>query len=491
MQLASSGARALVKGYKASSMPGRSIHIPAYVPRPTTKPTSSTVQGIFKRTRTLLTSFVSHLTTPGTFGRSVNVSGVGRSLYPPQTHARTFHQGLSFPARYTLGRTLHSPSLPRAHPVPRSITQVGLGTARNFSTGRPVFQSLADNVPIVGRALWEADIEVKTMEKRARFLPKKQVKARKPSRKEMYRPRPVQQSLAAEKETEEAIQKTELDHYFPATPEPEVTTYLLIPLAPTPTNRLPLRDSPHLHSSTHPLLPFSVIASLHSDHATHSLRVSTIFARLDESRVFDDVGVSCSAYGDPSGQCTVLEVKFDGWSEHRVRSVLGEAGMGWCVLEEVCKEDEMKEKADMEELLSNMDSDENFTRPSSPGAIDPSTSFVLPTLDFSASFPAQSNVWSPPGVPSTPLSDLAFHNDWTSSVNQSESDALSDSDSDMEMGSISSWSDNMTPVSSPPLSRSTSFGSETGWMGVGFSSQFASQVARSDVDWAEPRDDFF
>ncbi|KAF9068343.1 hypothetical protein BDP27DRAFT_1364226 [Rhodocollybia butyracea] len=38
-------------------------------------------------------------------------------------------------------------------------SQVGLGTARNFSTGRCVFQNLVENVPIAGRSLYEADWE--------------------------------------------------------------------------------------------------------------------------------------------------------------------------------------------------------------------------------------------------------------------------------------------------------------------------------------------
>ncbi|KAJ7744661.1 hypothetical protein B0H16DRAFT_1727223 [Mycena metata] len=37
------------------------------------------------------------------------------------------------------------------------MTHVGLGTARNFSSGRPLFQQLADNVPIADRAFYEAD----------------------------------------------------------------------------------------------------------------------------------------------------------------------------------------------------------------------------------------------------------------------------------------------------------------------------------------------
>ncbi|TCD70592.1 hypothetical protein EIP91_002622 [Steccherinum ochraceum] len=497
MQMASSGTRAFLAGRTAShnhAHPSRSIHTPAFVARATAKPSSPTVQTIFRRARSLLSTVVTQSTTPGTFGRGAHIPAVGRSLYPPPTQARTIHQGLSLPVRYSIGRTLHSPQLPRPHPVPRNVTQVGLGTARNFSTGRPIFQSLADNVPVVGRAFWEADIHVKMMDERARIMTKKNTETKKAKRREMLKPRPVQQITPhTEAMHEEDAQKEELDHYFPQASEPEVTTYLLIPLAPTPTNRLPLRDTPHLHTSTHPLLPFSLLSSLHTDHATHTLRVSTIFARLDGSRVFDDPRVSCSAYGDPSGMCTILEVRFDGWSEHQVRSVLGEAGMGWCVMEEIRKEDEVEDQVAMEEILANMDTDAEaektgFSSPLTPSSpdhleIDPSTSFVLPTLDFSASFPVQSNTWASP--PPTPLDDLTFHNEWLSAIRRSEADELSDTGSDDV-----EWPHSRTPSSLDSLSRSSSLDSE-GWMSLGFSSQFASRVVRSDADWSEPREHLF
>lgn len=332
-------------------------------------------------------------------------------------------------------------------------------------------------------------MDVQLLKERARLIPKMPAKTKKQEkRQEMLKPRPVQQTATSITSQEEETEAAELDRYFPVSPEQEVTTYLFIPLAPTPTNRLPLRDNPSLHSSTHPLLPFSLLSSLHTDHATHTLRVSTMFARLDGSRVFDNPEVSCSAFGDPSGLCTILEVKFDGWSESRVRSVLGEAGMGWCVLEEVRHEDEEEERAAMDDYLAGMTTDQEdveSTRPTSP-MIDPSASFVLPTLDFSASFPAQSNAWmsNTPIRPSTPLSDLAFHNEWSTIVRRGEASTLSD-DGLSEVSSLS-----RTPSTSPPLSTSSSLGSDS-WVGLGFSSQFAGRVERSEADWSEPREYVF
>jgi hypothetical protein len=57
-----------------------------------------------------------------------------------------------------------APRLPCPPTVPRSITQVELGTARNFTTGRPILQNIADNVhnvPVASRALLEADPDMK------------------------------------------------------------------------------------------------------------------------------------------------------------------------------------------------------------------------------------------------------------------------------------------------------------------------------------------
>ena len=80
------------------------------------------------------------------------------------------------------------PKLPRAPAVPRGVQQVGLGTARNFTTGRPIFAHLAENVPVAGRALSEADWKIQRKKEQARLAKanakkeqKKKVKAEKAS----------------------------------------------------------------------------------------------------------------------------------------------------------------------------------------------------------------------------------------------------------------------------------------------------------------------
>ncbi|EIM90247.1 uncharacterized protein STEHIDRAFT_51664, partial [Stereum hirsutum FP-91666 SS1] len=175
-----------------------------------------------------------------------------------------------------------TPKLPKAPVVPRGISQVGLGTARNFSTGRPIFQNLVQNVPIASRAAYEVDWDIgeKMKEERKLAMGKEQKKARKTkvakAEKVHFHDAAASVASSAQEQTEE-----ELNRYFPAAPIAAVSTQLLIPLAPTPTSRLPLSANPPSMSTKHPLLPLNVLGDLHANHNMHSLRVSTLFGRLD------------------------------------------------------------------------------------------------------------------------------------------------------------------------------------------------------------------
>ncbi|TBU24805.1 hypothetical protein BD311DRAFT_765814 [Dichomitus squalens] len=501
MQLATSGFRALKGGGQphflaGGGRPSRSIHIPAFARPPPNKP-ATTAQAVFRHARTAISRFVAHLTTPGTLRSSVHVPSGARAYHGPATRMPTINDRLSFPARQILSRPLAVPFLPRPPTVPRHITQVGLGTARNFSTGRPVFQHLVENVPVYARSFSEVDWDFRIKEERERLRLEKQKAKReaKAAKKAKVPFRPVQLNVvptpaASTVESE----KDELDHYFPAPAALEVTTYLLIPLAPTPTSRLPLPLNPP-STSAHPLLPFDVIASMHASHGTHALRVSTVFGRLDTAKVFEEPGVHCEARGDPSGLCTVLEVRFEGWTVNKVRGILGEAGTGWCVLEEVWRDQEHTEAEEMDaalEALSVSEADSlsrdlslsglselNGSWGASDHGIDPSRSFVLPTLDFSASFPVPA--WSAPAprspsVLSTPMSDFEFHNAWTTQMDDGTSSPGGsgfDGDSDVESAG-SDWCD---------LSRAPSVTD----VRFGFSSQFSEMMHGSEG----PREELF
>ncbi|KZT11571.1 uncharacterized protein LAESUDRAFT_720814 [Laetiporus sulphureus 93-53] len=489
MPLASSGARALKPAGGGLLHGGvhnhssRSIHIPSFVPRANAGQTTSTAQTLFKQTRHLFSRFVANLAAPSVLRAPRNVPSTARSIFQGPVQGRTIQQGLSYPARIALGRPLQAPCLPRPVAVPRGVGQVGLGLARNFSTARPIFQNLVENVPIAGRAFLEADWDVKMAKEKEnmRLQKARMTTASKKGKGQMQKP--VEKKFVVPTLEEH---NAELDHYFPAAAIPEVTTYLLIPLSPEQGSRLPLAVAPPISASTHPLLPFEIVASVLTAHNTQSLRVNSLFTRLDASRVFEHPGVHCEAYGGPGGLCTLLEIRFQGWDEARVRSVIGEAGQGWCVLEEVWKDQEQAERERMDEIVETMGSEGNASWSSSsdnlrcPQAVhvDPSASLVLPTLDFSASFPMSSPTPSMNiGMP-TALSDLEFHNAWS---------AL-ESDSDHSMA------DDMSIVSNDDI-RSSAAISESSWaetdfvsgsrrgsegsFGFGFSSEFASRMEDS------------
>lgn len=521
MPLASSGARGLAfTGRQASHALGhgrpakhaRDIHIPSssFVPQSTataSKAGASTTQTVIKQTRTLFSRFVTLLTAPAKYATPAHIpaslGGGARFFGNAATQSRSIQQGLSFTTRQTLARPMWAPCLPKPPAVQRRVVDVGLGTARKFSTGRPIFQSVADNMPIAGRAFWEADWQMKVGEEKKKLELKQ--KERKLQEKENKKPRAIVFHSVSQPEFVDSasIASTssasiddvkEFDYYFPNPPKAEVATYLLIPLVPTPSSRLPLPVSPPSHRSSHPLLPFSLLSSIHNDHSTHALRVSTLFSRLDSQRIFSNPSVSCSTFGDRSGLCTILEVKFEGWSEDKVRGVLGELGTGWCVLEEVREDLSQEEQEAMENELEEMSNTSVATPVDMDIGMDPASSFVLPTLDFSAAFPAPShNSWASahagPQYTTPALEDLEFHNAWTNaSLSGSESDFDSDIDfsSDVE-GSVWEVSSHLSRASAvPSVPRSVSSGSGEGWIPLSFNSQFSRRVQEY-----EPREYLF
>ncbi|KAF7981020.1 hypothetical protein HWV62_35450 [Athelia sp. TMB] len=352
--------------------------------------------------------------------------------------------------------------------------QVGLGTARNFSSTRPIFQNLAQNVPVAGRAFWEADWDVIKMRDECRVkMGKENGPMAQAQTKEMIKPTNNASLLFADVKSNASLDSTsedaaEFERYFPTTNPATagLTTYLLIPLAPTPTSRLPLSASP-LPSDR--LIPLPELASLHYSHSTHSLRVSSLFARLDSASVWHK-GVSCDAYSsgrhstEGRGVCTILRVSFAGWSAAEVRSVIGESGSGWCELYEANTEATAVPDVDSEDDASEMDAfseaDSHWAPSHDGGAledhIDPSQSFVLPTLDFSSSFLASASS-SPP----TPASEIDM-------FSYAPSPPASDADWDLgsDGGSAESWVH--------PTSRASSR------FGFGFSSAFAGRLGEEN-----------
>ncbi|KAG2138961.1 hypothetical protein DEU56DRAFT_801098 [Suillus clintonianus] len=505
------------KHYAPGSGPARSLHIPAFTP-PLRAPQPSTAQRLFTNSRNLVSRFFAHLTTPG-LAHSASTVAVAPShslVRPAHFHSITqsVKASYSLPVRHALYRPLSLPCLPRPPSIPGNVANVGLGTVRSFHSARPIFQNVVDNVPIATRALWEAEWEFNGKKKNeARKLRKAKENMVPPKTKEMLKPK--QRSIVAEIPTE--IDISELDHYLPQPALPEVTTYLLVPLAPTPTARLPLSAYSTGTSALHPLLPVPAIAAEHRMHRNHSLRVSTLFSRLDAANVWDDPGVGVDAYAfgpslgpgsadNPSDeQCTILRVTLAGWTAAQVRGVIGESGQGWCTPEEVyldtmsassqmsaiddehvssspqsvastleldsasLSELDFDKDADVE-VFSDIESDDwdyGIGLTTSPGVQD---NFVLPTLDFSSSFaqvasPTQS--WAPPPqIFLRTASELAedFGNVWSPASSSSLSPSLScDLLSDLE-------ADAFPHVAKSEMERS--------WLGIsmGLSSSFTEKL---------------
>ncbi|KAE9398353.1 hypothetical protein BT96DRAFT_920892 [Gymnopus androsaceus JB14] len=415
MQAASHGAWRIRHVPTTGIGPARSIHISAAAKPAAKAPSVGTAKRIASQTRTLLSCFIGHLTAPGLSAHSpVSVPQAARGSAPGRMSS--IQERLSFTARHTLSRPAQPLFFPRGPAAPsRSIAQVGLGTARNFSTGRSVFQNLVENVPIAGRALYEADWAVHMQSERDAM-------------KKSFKGKDTKADLLCSS-------YCTIGHHL-----------LLIPLAPTPTNRVPLPPDVSDHPS---LLPLPTVVSIHNSHEMHSLRVSALFSRLDAANVWEK-GVVCSAYADrPNMQdvCTILKVEFVGWTMAEVRGVIGESGTGWCALEEVQttkqEQDDDDSLSDTSSILSGISGDESM---GSPFIVEPAQSLVLPTLDFSSSLVAA----SPPAL--SRASSYIF--------SDAETDPWAESSSD------GSWADNNY---------------------LGFSSDFTSRL-NTHEQWCSSRD---
>ncbi|KZP16132.1 hypothetical protein FIBSPDRAFT_921034 [Athelia psychrophila] len=420
-------------------------------------------QKVVQQTRNALNNFFAHLTAPGLRAPSSAFPIAARSMHTgTNVGIQNIRSNLSFPVRHALSR---GPHLPRAHMVPRTTMQVGLGSARNFSSARPIFQNLAQNVPVAGRAFWEADWDVIKMrdERRVKMGKENGSKAQAKS-KEMIKP-----TIKSDISTSDSEAAAELEHYFPtANPTTaDLTTYLLIPIAPTPTSRLPLA------SDSERFLPLPALA----------MRVSSLFARLDTANVWHKE-VSCDAYStgrhsneQGDGVCTILRVTFTGWTAAEVRSVIGESGTGWCELYEARSPTvAAMSDVDSEDGASETDafSDADSQWASHDGGahendIDPSQSFVLPTLDFSSSFLA-----APSAGPSPALSRAPSEIDMLSYASLSpDATEAWETGTSSDGGSGESWAQ-------PSVHSSSRFG-------FGFSSDFAGRVGAENMGLREPQ----
>jgi len=386
----------------------------------------------------------------------------------------TIENNLSLPVRHALTMRMGAPRLPRPPAVPRNIAQVGLGTARNFTTGRPIFQSVADkmhNIPVASRAILEADFDMRTKHDSALALKLKQTRTKSKKRtrpacastKVEFHPAATRPTVAAAAESE-----AEIDKYFAPAQVPDVSTTLLVPLAPTPTTRVPLAHT--FAYDRHPLVPFLELSALRVDTERHASRVRALFEQLDAAQVWDK-GATCEGLGGTRG-AGILRIRFAGWSAYAVRGILGEAATGWCLLEEeraVAFDSEDDEAAmSLSDVGSAATPDVvGLAELNSSSPVDPAYSFVLPTLDFSASAASRSQ-----RNPSSGVAGGSPFSDPVSSAEPSDLDIFSDLGYISDEGS-SSGPDSHGWIEPPDALHSSRSRS---WTGVGFSSAFSQRL---------------
>lgn len=447
MQIASHGARA-IRGHapQLNALPGakigtsRSIHTSSAfrlssLPHTAHHAPTSFTQRLFSQTKTAVGRYFALLAAPARVGVTTTPGSINNAAHLARSNALSIQQTFTAQARQAVGRPFGAYHIPKAPgSTPRSISQVGLGTARNFHSSRPLFQNLVDNAPISLRAFTEADWELETNGKQPAKMVKREETPQVKKAKEMAKP--IKRRAQPVPET-----PVEFDHYFVAPPA-EVNTNLHIPLAPTPSSRQPLPSAP-----SPSLIPLSILLDVHASHELHSIRVSSLFSRLDAARVWIDPGVSCSVSGDSSGLASIMKIEFKGWNKAQVRAVLGDAGKGWCVMEEFGMED-LPDSAPPSPSLSGILSgvstplsgystppfgfgeEDSIAENLSPEYdVDPSNSLEIPALDLSCH-----EAWADsPRMPE--------HIDAPGSSSRSELDLDYDSDESLEYDRLSDHSD--------------------------------------------------
>lgn len=419
----------------------RSIHLATPAPLPRPRVTAAHAQRLLKTTRNALNSFIQQIAGPAAL-----VAREAVSLSRAYAQRAPRHISLSSSARFILSRPPGAFYFPKGPVVRRGMHEVGLGTARQFSTGRTVFHHVVENTNITTRALLKANWNTDMRKEQAIRLNQrrhgKENKTRS-SRRTIEASKPIIVSAVAS-----VFDETELSHYFHNI-VPEVTTYLQIALAATPTTRIPF---PVSYSDTR-LLPLRTILSSHRAFQAHSHRVSALFKRLDDTGAWEK-GVSVEPWGDTMGLCTELRVKFEGWSEEEVRALfqglleneldgwaiqeLRESTVASRVLQSHNEEQENTDSIPASMMASLMSSPLLAPAPLPDMQIeDPwgssSSSYIMPTLDFSITpvFDVISppnereDLASPPGdCHSDRFSDIASDHamsDWNGSIKSMES----------------------------------------------------------------------
>lgn len=298
---------------QSAPLGARGIAIPAHGLGHAHIPTGPTTRNLFSRAQAIIQRNVPRLT---------RFLGVPKPLAEPvslnRVHLRmgeTIQQRMSLSSRMALSRPLKAAGMPRPPMLPRPMHEVGLGTARKFSS-QSAFRHVVENTSITTRAFWEADWDLKAAEERKIWVKREQMKkSGKSKRTKSSKTAIVPVTVAPSAHEEDS---DDMSLYFAHPAEPSVTTFLQIALASTPSATMPLTDA----NDELRLLPLRSLLDTHANFQARTQDVTAIFAHLDANNVWNR-GVTAETWGDTAGLCVELRVKFSGWSEQDVRELLG------------------------------------------------------------------------------------------------------------------------------------------------------------------------
>lgn len=217
---------------------------------------------------------------------------------------------------------------PRPVAYPASVSHVGLGAARNFSSARPIFENVCQNVPLGLRALVDSDgIDSRKWAKVRQTIRRAERTAVKGHGRALPRAEQLKKiefssffgSVAAEASSSAVVESEAV-----ATVEPVV---LVLPLEPSLALSLPSDTTAVASSSTsYRLLTPTVLHSLHSiqnAYESHAHRIRSLSNRLTSAGVFDDPGVGVEMIF-VNGE-KLVEVRFPAsWSRRDVEQACGE-----------------------------------------------------------------------------------------------------------------------------------------------------------------------
>jgi hypothetical protein len=240
----------------------------------------------------------------------------------------------------------------------------------------------------------DAGTDLRTVQVSRTRARKSERKAKKGMKGMVFKPKPV---VAKTKEEEIA-------QYFKQG-EPDLVTYLQVALAATPNARMPFTDG-SIDSTR--LLPLRAMLNIQQQFHAQSEFVSTLFSRMDAYDVWNSPKgrVIVESWGDLSGLCTELRVRFEGWSEEDVLALfadlLTDEGKGGWAIQELYPPGPLPER-----VPQSSNSLSTITADSIPASMlaspiqsnpdlemememeDPWASgplFIMPQLDFSSSF---------------------------------------------------------------------------------------------------------